>query len=1134
MDPIRFAIDNPVKVAVGVILLLLFGVLALVSIPVQLTPNVDTPIITVTTEWTGRSPEEVEREVLEPQEDVLKDIGNLKKMTATAQLGEGSIELEFFIGADIKDARQEVSDSLREVADYPEEVDEPVIQEGETAAESPIAWLILTGESDDPAFDVQTLGDPAEERIKPYLERVPGVSEVRVYGGREYEITIELDPSRIAQRGITFNQLSDALRLANLNVSGGELDEGKYDVRVRTLGQYELTDQVRETIVAYGEGGPVRVGDLGAVSQSYVKRRSFVRSRGEFALALPVYRESGANVIAIMEGTRNAKGLRERIEDVNRDILPTLERIAQEDLGLSAPPTLSLAQVYDETGYIYDALNLVQSNLFLGGSFAVIALLLFLRAVRPTVVVALAIPISVIGTFVVMAGFGRNINVISLAGLAFAVGMVVDNAIVVLENIDRHLGMGKKPMAAAYDATKEVWGAILASTLTTLVVFIPILTIEAEAGQLFRDIALAIAAAVTLSLLVSITVIPTSTARFLRTRRRPATKLGSALAHLFGLLPVFAALGRKWADTIYWLTRPTAGGVLARVGIVAAITAAALLTSVTLMPPTDYLPRGNQNLVFGILITPPGYNLEHDERLADRVEGLVSPYWEAESYDELASANLPQVVSPMSQQPVSGLPPIENYFFVSFGGGTFHGSTSEDKNNVAPLQELLGWAGAEKVPGAISIAQQSSIFGRGLAGTRSVDIEVTGDDLASVRASAEALYMTLAEAYGFGQVRPQPGNFNLAAPELRIELDEVRAKELGIDTTALGRGVQALVDGLFVGEFRFRGELIDIRAKRDRSLDLPPEELGDMPLAYRVAETGERGTIPLSHVAAISRGGSPQEIRRIEERRAVTVTVTPPDDVALEQAMADIRARVAEMRDAGEIDPAVGIDLAGSASDLDEVQEAMLGSWQGFNLASLQSIGLSRIFIALIVTYLLMAALFESWLYPFVIMFAVPLATVGGFIGLAAMHAWNPEQQLDVLTMLGFVILIGIVVNNAILIVHQALNFMRGLGEGEGDDQGVLLAREAIRASVRSRIRPIFMTTFTSACGMLPLVLMPGSGSELYKGLGSVVVGGLVFATIFTLVVVPLLLSLVLDAQAWLASKLSNRGDQASPAPTAA
>jgi hydrophobic/amphiphilic exporter-1 (mainly G- bacteria), HAE1 family len=709
--------------------------------------------------------------------------------------------------------------------------------------------------------------------------------------------------------------------------------------------------------------------------------------------------------------------------------------------------------------------------------------------------------------------------------------MVVDNAIVVLENIDRHLGMDKKPMRAAYDATKEVWGAILASTLTTLVVFIPILTIEAEAGQLFRDIALAIAAAVSLSLLVSITVIPASTSRFLKAREQPATRLGQGLRNLGGLTPLFAGAGRKWADAIYSLTRPNAEGVIARVALVGLITAAALIVSSLIMPPADYLPRGNQNLVFGVLITPPGYNLEHDEEMARRVETLISPYWEADDYGDIAAQSLPVVAPPMQPEPVTNLPPLQNYFFVSFGGGTFHGATSKDKNNVAPMAGLLQWAGATQVPGTISIAQQSSIFGRGLGGTRSIDVEVAGNDLDSVRAAADALYQRLAGEYGFDKVRPQPGNFNIPAPELRVLLDEVKAKELGIDTTALGRGVQALVDGLFVGEFRYRGELIDIRAKRDRSIELMPEELGDMPLAYHIPATGESGTIPLSDVADSLRGDSPQEIRRIEERRAVTLTVTPPDDVPLEQATNAIRATAGQMREAGEIDPDITIDYAGSASDLEEVREAMLGSWQGFNADSLLSLGLSRIFIALLVTYLLMAALFESWLYPFVVMFAVPLATVGGFVGLAAMHAWNPQQQLDVLTMLGFVILIGIVVNNAILIVHQALNFMRGVGEGEGDDKGVLAPREAIRASVRSRIRPIFMTTFTSVCGMLPLVLMPGSGSELYKGLGSVVVGGLLFATIFTLLVVPLLLSLVFDAQAWLARRL---GNEPAPSPASA
>ncbi|MFW6033435.1 MAG: efflux RND transporter permease subunit, partial [Phycisphaeraceae bacterium] len=502
MNYIRFAINNPVKVAVGVLLLLLFGILALLAIPIQLTPNVDQPIITVETTWIGRSPQEIEREIVEEQEDKLKGLTNLKKMTATAQQNAGSITLEFYIGTDMTRALQEVSDSLREVPDYPEDVDEPVISASDSSsgAENAIAWLIIT--SSDPDYNVQRLGDVAEDRIKPLLERVEGISEVQVYGGRERQVHILIDPAELAQRGITFNQLASALQMRNVNVSAGEVQSGRLDVRVRTVGQYDQLDQIRDTIVTYTEGGPVRIADLGEVELTLEKERSFVRSSGREALALPVTRETGSNVMAVMDQ------LQERIDQINAEVLPDVD------------PSLTLEQVYDETTYIEDAISLVTSNLFIGGSFAVLVLLLYLRTIRPTVVVAVSIPVSIIGTFVVMTALGRNLNVISLAGLAFAVGMVVDAAIVVLENIDRHLAMGKRPAKAALDGASEVWGAILASALTTLCVFIPVIFMQEEAGQLFRDISIAICAAVALSLIVSVTVIPTASSRFLKTHTK--------------------------------------------------------------------------------------------------------------------------------------------------------------------------------------------------------------------------------------------------------------------------------------------------------------------------------------------------------------------------------------------------------------------------------------------------------------------------------------------------------------------------------------------------------------------------------------------------------------------------------------
>lgn len=1164
MDPIRFAIDNPVKVAVGVILLLLFGVLAVVSIPVQLTPNVDPTILTIETDWTGKSPEEVEREIIEEQEDVLKNISGLVKMTATATQGKAEIELEFKVGKDLQTARVEVSDALREVPEYPEDADEPVITDGEAGPGSPIAWLLLT--SDTPGFDVQTLGDLANDRIKPMLERAEGVSEARVYGGREREVHIRFDPEKIAQRKITVTQLGQALAQENVNVSAGNLKEGRYDPRIRVLGQYDNLEAIRDTIVAYDEaGGPIRISDIADVELAFSKRRSFVRSRGELAIAMPVYRSPGTNVMEVMA---NLKAAIDKINgtDEERGLLESVGASLQLERNLDEDPKLNLRQVYDETGYIEDALSLVQSNLIIGGVLAVIALLLFLELgrrpvlvliatpllvllmlgvlmltrgdplwwasvgllvlaglvvlyiARPTLIIALAIPISVVGTFVVMYGAGRNLNVISLAGLAFAVGMVVDNAIVVLENIDRHLAMGKKRAQAAYDAGKEVWGAVVASTLTTLAVFLPVLFIEEEAGQLFRDIALAICGAVTLSLIVAITVIPTASARLLRERQPANSKLDAVNpAHYLALA------GKGFAQLIYIICSRNAFGVMSRIAVVGLFTVSAVAGAYLLMPSTDYLPRGNKNLVFGIILNPPGYNIETDEELAKLVESTVRPYWEAKS--EAQAKELDPPINPFSQQPIQNIPPISNYFIVSFNGTMFNGATSQNKENIAPIVPLLSAATMNNVPGSFGFAQQQSIFGRGASGSRAIDVEVTGESIDEVRRAASALLQQFRAKYGFDKVQPTPGSFDLPAREFQLQIDRVKAADLGVDVAGLGRAVNAMVDGVIVGDYREGGSSIDILAKSRDGLSYTPDELYALPLAYQLPN-GEVGTIPLSEIATQRRADAPQSIQRIEERRAVTLSVTAPDTMPLEQATAEVKAIEEELRGMGQIPQTIEVNYAGSASKLDDVKTAMLGSWDGFTLESLMSLGTSRLFIALLVTFLLMAALFESFLYPLVIMFSVPLATIGGFIGLALIRMQVPDQQLDTLTMLGFVILIGIVVNNAILLVHQALNFMRGLGEGEGDAGEKMGPREAIRASVRTRIRPIFMTTVTSVAGMLPLVLMPGSGSELYRGLGSVVVGGLVVSTLFTLIVVPLLFSLMLDARLGI-HKMLGGGDDA-------
>jgi len=1101
VDPIRFAIDNPVKVAVGVILVILFGVIALTTIPIQLTPDVDRPVVTVRTEWPGRSPEEIEESILLKQEEKLKTLQGLYKMISTAQLGRANITLEFNVGFDMSRALQEVANRLDEVREYPDDVDRPVIRASDTASDDAIGYCLL--QADDPDFEAAEFYDYADRYLKPSLERIPGVAEIGIYGGREHEVQVRFDPVALAQRGISPAELRDALQSDNVNESAGDMASGRQDVRFRVLGQFDSLDPLRQTVVKYdNDGAPIRVEDIAEVKLALEKKVHFDQCKGRTSMTIFIKREVGANVLDIMQQVRR------EIEDLNAPG-GVLRSFKNDRYGLR------LRLVYDDTYYIHRAVELVQRNLLIGGSLAVLVLLMFLRSLRPTLIIAVAIPISVIGTFVVMTLTGRNLNVISLAGLSFAVGMVVDNAIVVLENIDRHMTMGEKPSIAAYRGTKEVWGAILSSTLTTVAVFAPVLTIKEETGQLFYDIALAICAAVTLSLIVSISVIPAAGSKFLRTHpvRGP---VGRAVRSLFGLTTLLSWGCNAFSRLIHLMTFRSFAGAWLRVAVITVITFVAVGLSWMLMLPASYLPDGNKNFTFGLMFNPPGYSLEQNTSVAERLEASVQPYWEAEDSRE-ATAIAP-LVDMQTHKPIPEVPALGEFFFVVSRGRVFMITISKDPDNVRPVKSILTRA-MNRIPGSYGYAAQGSIFGRRAGGSNSVEVEVVGTDMPRLKSSAAHLQKKLMGEFSKFAVRSDPMTFNEAGPERRIVIDQVRAKELGLNVHSLAVAVRAMIDGATVGDFTFEGDNIDLVIIRDPSLELTPDELAGVPLAV-AEEDGRRTILPLGELVHFVEADASQSIRRVEQRRAVTFVVNPPAETALEEAQARIEELVAESRLEGGMAADVQVNLSGNADKLTQVRTSLLGRWNGWNLESLTSVGLSRFFLALLITYLLMAALFESFLYPFVILFSVPLATVGGFAGLRLVRYLDPTQQLDTLTMLGFIILIGVVVNNAILLVHQALNFMRGIAETEPGVRRALPPREAIRESVRTRIRPIFMTTTTSVFGMMPLVLAPGAGSELYRGLGGVVIGGLVCSTLFTLVVVPLLLSLVIDARTLLVRTL--------------
>jgi HAE1 family hydrophobic/amphiphilic exporter-1 len=695
-------------------------------------------------------------------------------------------------------------------------------------------------------------------------------------------------------------------------------------------------------------------------------------------------------------------------------------------------------------------------------------------------------------------------------------------------------------MQASYDATREVWGAVMAATATNIVVFIPILLIQEEAGQLFRDIALAICATAALSLLVSVTVVPTMAARMMKTMHKKASvdKMDRASHALERAKPRAAwrtILMFPWTafrGFIRWLDRlpdrlarmiyNLNGSVLARTAVVVILTAASIVGSYWLMPPADYLPQGNRNLVFGLMIPPPGYNLDQQSRIGERVEATIRPFWEAGDLPDDSDAKR-RAVQDLPQVPVFDFmkgapgdpvvpPAIDNYFFVAFDGIMFHGAIAEDEKRVVDVPPLFNHAtGASAAPGVLAFARQAPLFNLGGSSGSAIKIDFAGDDLTTVSNAALATFMRLGQQYGFGDVQPDPGNFNIYAPELQIVPNRTRLADVGLTPQELGLMVQARGDGAIIGEYRVGGETIDLKIIARQSVDQKLiGNLDDMPIA-----TPSGVIVPLSSVADVRRVTSPPQINRTNRQRSVTLQFTAPRGMPLEQAMTDIDVMLAQGRQTGSIPPDVVTAYTGSASKLKAVQGALLGD--GSFLGTINS----SLVLALLITYLLMCVLFQSFLHPLVIMFSVPLATLGGFAALRGVYLWSqfdryvPAQTMDVLTMLGFIILVGVVVNNAILIVHQALNFMKGISDVE-DVQGPLPARRAIAEAVRTRVRPILMSAFTSVLGMAPLVLMPGAGSELYRGLGAVVVGGLLVSTIFTLVLVPLLMSLVLDMKAWL------------------
>jgi multidrug efflux pump subunit AcrB len=1006
------SVRNPAGVVVAVLLACFLGIYAFVKLPVQLFPDIDEPAITVQTTWRAAAPSEVEAEIIEPQERALRGTPGLKEINGFANAGNSWVNLRFAVGTDMQATLIEVISRMNQLPPMPRDSEAPVISlgsEGGDGANQMLTYFFVQLLPGTPG-PIEAYRERVEEVLRPRIEAVPGVSAVRFATGGPEELQIIFDPNRAAELGIPIPRIAALAGNAN-DVSGGFVDIGRRQYTVRFAGRY-APDELSQLVLEWRDGRPVRLGDVATVEVRRGDRVDLALQNGNPAIGIRILRESGANVL-------------DTLENVKAEI-EQLRTGALKDMGLT------IAQSFDPSVFINQAISLVTGNLFAGVLLAIAVLWLFVRDRRATLLVGLSIPICLLVTLVALKLTGRTLNVISLAGLAFGVGQALDTAIVVLEAIAQKRQRGLSAIEATIQGTKQVWPALLASTVTAVIVFLPLVFMQDAASQLFADLALTISIAVVASLLVAVTALPVAASRWLK----PDAVKTSAAAEA------------RWAwlanTVITWTDSPRR-----RYATIGALLVVPVILTWVMLPPLDYLPPVKRDAIDGFIQTPPGASIDTvDNEIVQEMTRRLAPYMRGEQE-----------------------PKLKNYYiFVGSYGGDI-GVRPLDPNRIDELDKLINEKIGVGFPDMQLFAAQGNLFG-GFGDGRNIDFQLQSSDFESLLPVARRAQQLINEKLPGAQVQAFQG-FELAQPELRLTPDDRRISEVGWARNDVGTVVRALGDGAWVGEY-FDGERrldMILRARQWES----PEELSSVLVA-----TPGNAVVPLGELVGIESTVGPNNLRRVDGRRTVALNVSPPKGMSLQQAIDAMKADVEpEIR---KLLPADGtIRYAGNAGNLEEA----LGNMR------------ENLTLAFLVLFLVMAALFRSPKDSLFVMLTIPLASFGGVLALWILRLIT-FQTLDMLTMIGFVVLMGLVVNNAILLTDETR-----AGERNG-----LSRREAIAVALATRTRPIFSITLTTLLGMLPMVVVPGPGSALYRGLGTVIVGGMALNAVFTLVLLPALLRL--------------------------
>lgn len=1078
MKIVDFSTRRRVTIFMFTVAVLVFGWVSGERLSVNLLPELSYPTITVRTELTGAAPQEIENLISKPIEEAVGVIKGVRQVRSVSRTGQSDVTLEFAWGTDMDFAGVDIRDRL-DVLNLPLEAESPVLLRFDPSSEPVLRYgFALDKEkagSVSPEGALKQLRRYADEQLKKDLESIDGVAAVKISGGLEDEIQVLVDQNKLAQLQIPIEQIASRLQAENVNLSGGRLDEGNQQFLVRTINEFASVEEMSNAIVATRDNRQVYLRDIATVRQGYKEREAITRINGEEAVEVALYKEGDSNTVRV------AESVEKRIRTVQRKL----------------PEQYSLTKVYDQSIFISQAIDEVASAAFIGAILAALVIFFFLRNLWATVIISLSIPVSVIATFVMMYFNGVSLNIMSLGGIALAVGMLVDNAIVVLENIARHRGKGKDNVTAARDGTSEVGMAIFASTLTTIAVFFPLVFVQGIAGQLFSDQSLTVTFALGFSLIVALTLIPMLSALqisspdpdriskekhpvgglwqahraergFWRWVKLPIRLLGMLIAFLFfGISRIIVTAYRilalvigffmqfpvRWFNAFYQRLDDGYPAVirwaLSHRGAVLGSAFAIFATSIAAIPllGVELIPQLSQGEYYSEIKLAPGSPLEETDQVLKRVgEEARGQELIATTYSVAGTGNRLDA-SPVDAGENSGKLNV----VLKPGAGR-----EGEERSIDNLRNILN-----TLPGVEYKFGRPELF----SFDTPLEIEISGYDIEQLKLVSDELVNRMSESDRYTDVK---NTLQLGAPELQIHFDHERAAQLGMNVSDIANRVVSKVRGDVATRYTWRDRKIDVLIRTRENQRDSAEEIAQL----IVNPTAER-PVPLSAVADIEIGLGPSEIRRVAQQRVAIVTAN--------LAYGDLGSAVEAINatlDSMAIPPQVNATVTGQSED-------MKMAFQSMQFALL---------LAVFLVYLVMASQFESLLHPFVILFTIPLAMTGAIFALLLTNT-----TISVVVFIGLIMLAGIVVNNAIVLVDM-VNQLREAGTEK---------LQAIIDAGHARLRPIIMTTLTTALGLLPMAIGLGEGSEIRTPMAITVIGGLLFSTLLTLVVIPVMYAVI-------------------------